>query len=580
MGSDLPCAGDDEAAEGGAKFTWCDGVFLTALKNGDWVLLDELNLASQSVLEGLNSCLDHRAQVFIPELSQTFDCPPSFRIFAAQNPLSQGGGRKGLPKSFLNRFTKVFVEALTPADLRNIVVNKFPSIDPPVVEKMVQFNSQVQDDIVEKRLYGQLGFPWEFNLRDVFRWCQLVVSEKEEDSVGKFVDAIYLQRMRSLDDRKGLLKTYADVFQTSPEVNSFPVFNMSSSSPLVQVGGAFVTRQTAAIDEINSNFPADLDLPRGLRRPLETVARCVQQNWPCLIIGPASSGKNTLVRSLAVLANVQVEEAAMTPATDVTELLGCFEQSDSEADIKGLLGGVSGLVRRALFELAGDSAKCKKVAQLSGIWGSVEKRQAAITEKGKQLQHDATFLALIKQLLDSVQDLIGGADVDKARVLLAQVTEIAAGKKTKKGGATFRWVDGVLVKAMQDGRWLHLQNVNFCPASVLDRLNPLMEIGGELVRGHPTARAKRAQKRAGGSGAPATSLFCASVAGGSGGRAPQSGCEKCPSLLLCEQAKRVREMPEQPTLALASLAPEQPPSLALARRPSNLILLCSLRSPP
>ena len=26
---------------------WCDGVFLTALKAGHWVLLDELNLAPQ-----------------------------------------------------------------------------------------------------------------------------------------------------------------------------------------------------------------------------------------------------------------------------------------------------------------------------------------------------------------------------------------------------------------------------------------------------------------------------------------------------------------------------------------------------
>jgi midasin (ATPase involved in ribosome maturation) len=41
----------------------CDGPLLGALKAGQWVLLDELNLASQSVLEGLNALLDHRAEV-------------------------------------------------------------------------------------------------------------------------------------------------------------------------------------------------------------------------------------------------------------------------------------------------------------------------------------------------------------------------------------------------------------------------------------------------------------------------------------------------------------------------------------
>lgn len=95
----------------------CDGPLLAAIKAGHWVLLDELNLAGQSVLEGLNAVLDHRAEVFIPELGQTFQCPPSFHLFAAQNPLQEGGGRKGLPKSFLNRFSRVHIQLLLSQDL-------------------------------------------------------------------------------------------------------------------------------------------------------------------------------------------------------------------------------------------------------------------------------------------------------------------------------------------------------------------------------------------------------------------------------------------------------------------------------
>ena len=72
------------------------------------------------MLEGLNALLDHRAEVFIPELGRSYCCPPGFRIFAAQNPVAEGGGRRGLPRSFLNRFTRVAVEALGPADLEFI----------------------------------------------------------------------------------------------------------------------------------------------------------------------------------------------------------------------------------------------------------------------------------------------------------------------------------------------------------------------------------------------------------------------------------------------------------------------------
>ena len=56
-------------------------------------------------------------QIFIAELGQTFRAPEGFRVFAAQNPLQEGGGRRGLPKSFLNRFTRVHVDLLQPEDL-------------------------------------------------------------------------------------------------------------------------------------------------------------------------------------------------------------------------------------------------------------------------------------------------------------------------------------------------------------------------------------------------------------------------------------------------------------------------------
>ena len=45
FGCDLP----DESGKG---FSWRDGPLLKALKHGHWVLLDEMNLASQAVLEG------------------------------------------------------------------------------------------------------------------------------------------------------------------------------------------------------------------------------------------------------------------------------------------------------------------------------------------------------------------------------------------------------------------------------------------------------------------------------------------------------------------------------------------------
>jgi len=108
------------------------------------VLLLQLNLASQSVLEGLNACFDHRSEVFIPELSMTFKVQHQLtRFFACQNPVCEGGGRKNLPRSFLNRFTQVYVNALTTHDLVFITNASYPHIPTDLLERMVEFNQQV-----------------------------------------------------------------------------------------------------------------------------------------------------------------------------------------------------------------------------------------------------------------------------------------------------------------------------------------------------------------------------------------------------------------------------------------------------
>ena len=130
FGSDLPVEGSKSG-----EFSWRDAPSLSAMKAGHWVLLDEINLASQQVLESLNSCLDHRDSVYLPELNLTVNQADSFRVFVAQNPVQQGGDGKGLPKSFFNRFTPVYVEALSRVDTHYIRCHVFPDGDAVLYEE-------------------------------------------------------------------------------------------------------------------------------------------------------------------------------------------------------------------------------------------------------------------------------------------------------------------------------------------------------------------------------------------------------------------------------------------------------------
>ena len=45
----------------------------------------------------------------------------------------------------------------------------------------------------------------------------------------------------------------------------------------------------------------------------------------------------------------------------------------------------------------------------------------------------------------------------------------------------FEWIDGALTRAVEEGRWVLLDNANLCNPTVLDRLNPLLEPEGRLL---------------------------------------------------------------------------------------------------
>ena len=106
----------------GFAFAFADGLLTRAMKEGLWLLLDEINLASQETLQSLTGVLDGRSL----RLTESGDLEPiarspDFRIFAAMNPPTDVGKRE-LSAALRSRFTELYVEELTdPADLQSIV---------------------------------------------------------------------------------------------------------------------------------------------------------------------------------------------------------------------------------------------------------------------------------------------------------------------------------------------------------------------------------------------------------------------------------------------------------------------------
>ncbi|ANB14893.1 AAA family ATPase midasin [Sugiyamaella lignohabitans] len=459
--------GSDAPAEGSSagEFVWKDAPFLRAMQRGEWVLLDEMNLASQSVLEGLNACLDHRGEAYIPELDKTFSCGKGFTVFAAQNPHYQGGGRKGLPKSFINRFSVVYVDTLTLPDLHQISSFIFPKLPTDTTEKLIKFVLELDHQISVKRSFGQLGSPFEFNLRDTMRWLGLVNSSAGISSrcdPVEFFNIIIGQRFRSKSDREAALALYEQFFGPCEQSDQY----IQVAPKLLQSGHSLVIRD----GDFESGFQNALLLQCN-NDALESMITCVQNAWPLILVGPTNSGKTSLIRGLANLLGKNLKEFPMNGDIDSTDLLGGFDQVDVAHKASQLFAEVRDLCLETISFVLKHSA----TAEWKGLLFELS-----------QLYESANTEEFVASDLYNVRNVLAKVPVysDKFNAKVAKFIAIADTLIKQAGEnqtAKFQWLDGTLVKAVEEGHWLILDNANLCNPSVLDRLNSLLEPNGCLI---------------------------------------------------------------------------------------------------
>ncbi|XP_073126022.1 midasin isoform X2 [Henckelia pumila] len=482
LGSDLPVESDE-----GIQFAWSDGILLQALKNGSWVLLDELNLAPQSVLEGLNAILDHRSEVFIPELGCAFKCPTSFRVFACQNPSCQGGGRKGLPKSFLNRFTKVYVDELVEEDYVSICHSLFPTIERSLLMKLVAFNERLHQETMVYHKFGQQGSPWEFNLRDVIRSCEIIKGASENLKPDCFLSVVYLQRMRTATDRIEVLNLYEQIFGFRPFINPYPRVQLNPCSFVT--GNISIERYRYQSSCLSGK---DLKVLPCLGHCLEGMAQCVKHQWLCILVGPPSSGKTSLIRLLAELTGNVLNELNLSSATDISDLLGCFEQHNASrhyflaiAQVEKYMNEYCNLQLK--FSSEGLIRRKDLITRWLAFLSNISNRPTAssATYIGNPRMRDS-----IPHLVEIIEDLKLDNDAQQLSVswsnndldiILKMIRKLEEDNKKDRHSKKFEWVTGLLIKAIENGEWIVLENANLCNPTVLDRINSLVEQSGSIT---------------------------------------------------------------------------------------------------
>lgn len=167
------------ALDSQGKLVFKEGILVQAMKNGYWLLLDELNLASSDVLEALNRVLDDNRELFIPETQEIVKAHPKFMLFATQNP-PKYSGRKQLSRAFRNRFIELHFDELPLDELTQIVELKchLPHTYSALLLKTV---AELQ---THRSQFGVFAGKYSLiTLRDLFRWAKRYSAVENYESI-------------------------------------------------------------------------------------------------------------------------------------------------------------------------------------------------------------------------------------------------------------------------------------------------------------------------------------------------------------------------------------------------------------
>jgi len=127
----------------GAETIWLDGPLTTAVKEGYIIYLDEIAEARPDVIVAIHSLTDHRRELFIDKLGETFRAHEDFMLVASFNPGYQRGFKE-LKPSTRQRFVAVsfaYPDAKTETD---ILVSE-TGIEKEIAKKLVNIATKIRN---------------------------------------------------------------------------------------------------------------------------------------------------------------------------------------------------------------------------------------------------------------------------------------------------------------------------------------------------------------------------------------------------------------------------------------------------
>ena len=161
---------------GGPVFAFVEGALVTALREGHWILLDEINLAPAETLERIGGILESETgSIVLSERGDGKPIPrhPRFRLFGAMNPATDVG-KRDLPTALKHRFVEIYAGETEGRDDLAMIVHTYLNGVPGVqVDDIVDFYISARQ-AAHTTLLDSADQKPQYSLRTLSRACEYV----------------------------------------------------------------------------------------------------------------------------------------------------------------------------------------------------------------------------------------------------------------------------------------------------------------------------------------------------------------------------------------------------------------------
>lgn len=155
---------------------WIDGILPLAMKNGYWLLLDEIDFADPSILSLLHPVLEDNPVLVLKENDGEVIKPhKDFRIFgtansigAMQDKAGSYGGTNQMNEAFIDRWQVILVPALPEKEEIKVLKAKVEGIKTVWVKRMVEFANKVRNNKLENFEFASDSF----STRRLIAWAK------------------------------------------------------------------------------------------------------------------------------------------------------------------------------------------------------------------------------------------------------------------------------------------------------------------------------------------------------------------------------------------------------------------------